>query len=174
MGGFGDSITASPSYLTALSASLGVEHVEYAFGGYKTSDLLLGLPPQAAREQATNSVLLCGINDVLNSIAAATIEANLTLLMAMLNNPVVVCILPFGNNAGWTAPKEAIRVAVNDWIKANVVNYVDAELVIGDGDPTQPVILPAYDSGDGLHLSTDGDTALAGAIFSQGFGSVAL
>lgn len=174
MGGFGDSITASPSYLAPLAASLGVQHVEYAPGGYKTSDLLLGLGPQAAREVATQSVLLCGINDVINDVAAATIEANLALLMAQLTNPHVVCLLPFGNHADWTGGREAVRVAVNDWIKFNTANYTDAELVMGDGDPTQPVLLPAYDSGDGLHLSTDGDTALAGAIFAQSFEGVAL
>ncbi|MGE0057009.1 MAG: GDSL-type esterase/lipase family protein [Dehalococcoidia bacterium] len=173
MGAFGDSISTAPSYADPLAQLLGVGYGEQAIGGYKTSDLLAFLKP-AHIDPYTNSVLLCGINDVIQGVSAATIEANLTLLIAELNNPVVVCLLPFGNYASWDAGKEAVRVAVNTWIKANVATYVDAELVMGDGDGSQPVLLAEYDSGDGLHPNADGNTALAEAIFEQGFGSEAL
>lgn len=63
---------------------------------------------------------------------------------------------------------------VNTWIKANVATYVDAEIVMGDGDGSQPVLLAEYDSGDGLHPNADGNTALAQAIFAQGFNSETL
>lgn len=173
MGAFGDSISTAPSYADPLAVLLNVGYGEQAIGGYKTSDLLAYLKPSYISPY-TDSVLLCGINDVLNSVSAATIEANLALLIAQLNNPVVVCLLPFGNYSGWDAGKEAVRVAVNAWIKANVANYVDAELVMGDGDGSQPVMLAEYDSGDGLHPNDDGNAALAQAIFEQGYNSTPL
>lgn len=174
MGAFGDSISTAPSYADPLAQLLHVGYGEQAIGGYKTSDLIAYLKPSMT-ERYSDSVLLCGINDVIQSVSAATIEANLTLLIAQLNNPVVVCLLPFGNYSGWTSGKEAVRVAVNTWIKANVAHYVDAESVMGDlSTPSQPVLKAAYDSGDGLHPNDAGNTALAGAIFAQGFGSEAL
>ncbi|TXH51432.1 MAG: hypothetical protein E6Q97_18410 [Desulfurellales bacterium] len=169
VGAFGDSISTAPSYADPLAQLLGVGYGEQAIGGYKTSDLLAYLKPSMT-SRYTDSVLLCGINDVIQSVSAATIEANLTLLLAQLNNPVVVCLLPFGNYAGWTSGKEAVRVAVNDWIRANVAHYVDAETVMG----TAGALKPAYDLGDGLHPNDAGNSALAQAIFEQGFNSTPL
>lgn len=173
LGAFGDSITTAPSYANSLATSLNAGYFEWAVGGYKTSDLLSYLKPSVT-SMASNSVLLCGINDVINSVSAATIQANLTTLIAALNNPVVVCLLPFGNYTSWDSTKEAVRVAVNTWIKANVTNYVDAELVMGDGNGSQPVLLAQYDSGDGLHPNDTGNAALASAIFAQAYDSTPL
>jgi len=60
---------------------------------------------------------------------------------------------------------EADRIAVNEWIRApgHFDAVVDFDRVVRD--PRQPeVLLPAYDSGDHLHLSPAGYRAMAGAI----------
>jgi lysophospholipase L1-like esterase len=58
---------------------------------------------------------------------------------------------------------EADRIAVNAWIRAHFDAVLDFEAVVRD--PARPGhILPAYDSGDGLHLSPAGYRALAAAI----------
>lgn len=166
LGAFGDSMTTSPSYAEPLANLLGRPWTEDGVAGYKTADLLPYIAPRAPRQIATDSVLLIGANDVIASVAAATIEANITALRALLHSPVSVCILPFANYAGWTAPKEAIRVAVNAWIVANIPDFVDAEAVMAEGNP--PALKAVYDSGDGLHPNTAGYAALAQAIYDQG------
>ena len=60
---------------------------------------------------------------------------------------------------------EADRLAVNQWIRApgHFDAVVDFDRVVRD--PRQPkVLLPAYDSGDHLHLSPAGYRAMAGAV----------
>lgn len=163
-------MTTSPSYTAPLAALLNVPAVEAAGSGYQLLDLLTYLGPRSEHLIASNAVLLCGINDVLQGVSAVTIEARLTTVMAQLQNPVVVTLLPFGNYTSWDAGKEAVRVSVNAWIAANVAHYVDAESVMG----TAGALKAEYDSGDGLHPNDEGNTALAGAIFAQGFNSEAL
>ena len=58
---------------------------------------------------------------------------------------------------------EADRIAVNDWIRKHFDAVLDFDLTVRD--PARPDHLaPAYDSGDGLHLSPPGYRALAGAV----------
>jgi lysophospholipase L1-like esterase len=58
---------------------------------------------------------------------------------------------------------EADRVAVNGWIRGHFDAVLDFDAVARD--PARPDHLnPAYDSGDGLHLSSAGYRALAAAI----------
>lgn len=174
LGCFGDSITTAPSYSDPLAIDLNVGFGEYAVGGYRTDQLLDLIAKPSVYARVTNSVLLSGIDDVLQDVSAATIEANLTTLMAKIPNPVVCTLMPFGGYVDWTSGREAVRVAVNTWIKANAATVVDLELVMGDGDPTQPKLLTAVGSADGLHPGTAGNTMLADAIFSQGFNSMVL
>lgn len=175
MGTFGDSITTSPSYSAPLSWALNVPWVEVAQDGAPTSTLLSLMQASSLTASADESVILCGINDVNANVSAAVIEANLAAIGALVHNPHYVTILPYGNHVGWTSGRETVRQAVNDWIKANTSNYTDAEAAMGDLTmPSQPVLKSAYDSGDGLHPNDAGNTALAGAIFAQGFDSEAL
>jgi lysophospholipase L1-like esterase len=58
---------------------------------------------------------------------------------------------------------EADRIAVNDWIPKHFDAVLDFDLTVRD--PARPDHLaPAYDSGDGLHLSPAGYRALAEAV----------
>jgi len=61
------------------------------------------------------------------------------------------------------AINEADRIALNAWIRANFDAVLDFDAVVRD--PARPDHLaPAYDSGDGLHLSPAGYRALAAAV----------
>ena len=74
-------------------------------------------------------------------------------------------ITPFMDCAPYhpKAITEADRVAVNAWIRAHFDAVLDFDAVARD--PARPDHLsPAYDSGDGLHLSPAGYRALAAAI----------
>lgn len=61
------------------------------------------------------------------------------------------------------AINEADRIAVNAWIRSHFDAVLDFDAVVRD--PARPDHLaPAYDSGDGLHLSPAGYRALAAAV----------
>jgi lysophospholipase L1-like esterase len=74
---------------------------------------------------------------------------------------------------GWYTPeKEAVREAVNDWIRSSdeFDGVIDFERAVRD--PAHPTrMLPAYDSGDHLHPNDLGMQAMANAIPLELFGS---
>lgn len=73
--------------------------------------------------------------------------------------PVVCTLMP---SVTLTPSQDALRVSQNDWIKSLGVSFIDFSGVAEDpSDPSQ--ILPAYDSGDGVHLSDAGQAAVAQA-----------
>jgi lysophospholipase L1-like esterase len=76
-----------------------------------------------------------------------------------------VPILPFAGSNYDTAPHEQARQAVNAWIRnsGRFDAVIDLESIVADREkPTR--LLPAYDSGDQLHLSAAGYQAMAEAI----------
>jgi lysophospholipase L1-like esterase len=82
-------------------------------------------------------------------------------------------ILPYGGSKYYHpgAQSEADRVAINAWIRdpGHFDDVVDFDQVIRD--PAHPnTILPAYDSGDGLHPSPAGYKAMGDAIPLAMFG----
>ncbi len=74
-------------------------------------------------------------------------------------------LTPFHESIFFTPEKEAVRQAANEWIRSSgafdaVIDF-DARL----RDPGQPERLtPSYDSGDHLHLSAEGNRAMASAF----------
>ncbi len=70
-------------------------------------------------------------------------------------------LTPFEGYRSWTPQRDAVRLAVNEQIRAGAVfdAYVDFDAVVRD--PAAPDrVLPAYDSGDHLHFNDDGYRAL--------------
>lgn len=82
-------------------------------------------------------------------------------------------ITPFGGNTGYDDPqglREASRQAVNAWIRTShrFDAVIDFDRVAHD--PANPrALLPAYDSGDHLHMNPLGYRAIAGAVPSRLF-----
>ncbi len=74
-------------------------------------------------------------------------------------------ITPFGGHSYYTPAHEAVRQAVNTWIRtsSNFDGVLDFDAVVRN-PVTQTNLLSAYDGGDGLHLNAAGYRALANAI----------
>ena len=109
-------------------------------------------------------LLLVGTNDIPSGPTADEITAALDGLVDRARRrgirPVLLTLLP----AGQRMPAyEQIRTQVNQWIRDSKEQVIDAEAVVRD--PAQPTrLLPAYDHGDGLHLSEAGHRALGAAV----------
>lgn len=121
-----------------------------------------------------------GVNDI--GTAAATSEAQQQVaadLIAAYEQIVVrahaqgidvygATLLPFGGNTPYDDPtgyREAARQTVNSWIRTSRVfdAVIDFDRTVRD--PVTPrQLLPAYDTGDHLHLNPTGYRALADAV----------
>jgi len=74
-------------------------------------------------------------------------------------------ITPFEGNGYYTPAHEAVRQTVNTWIRTSgkFDAVIDFDAVVRN--PVKPTkLLPAYDIGDGLHLSPAGYQAMADSI----------
>lgn len=72
---------------------------------------------------------------------------------------------PFRGWGSWTPEREAVRVAVNEWIRGSGAfdAVIDFDAVLRDpADPQR--IRPEYDSGDHLHPGDAGYAAMAAAV----------
>jgi lysophospholipase L1-like esterase len=124
-------------------------------------------------QPATRAVVVqLGINDIIRDSRggdAPALVRGLTLLTRDARNAGVrvtgTTLAPFEGHQGWTPERETVRQRVNAEIRAGGI--FDAVLDI-DGalrDPDRPSrLLPAYDSGDGLHPSDAGFAAMAAAV----------
>jgi lysophospholipase L1-like esterase len=74
-------------------------------------------------------------------------------------------ITPFGGNSYYTTAHEAARQTVNTWFRTNTVYdaLIDFDAVVRN-PVTLTNLLPAYDTGDHLHLNPAGYQAMANAI----------
>lgn len=118
-------------------------------------------------------VLFVGINDIGNSAAASPLTfedmvAGYRQLIARAHAARIAVIgatlAPFEGAAYYSAEKEALRQAVNAWIRASgeFDAVLDADRILRD--PARPGrLLPAYDSGDHLHPNDRGYQALGEA-----------
>ncbi len=111
-----------------------------------------------------------GINDVhLSGFSAEQIIGGLKQLAAQAEarglRTVVATLGPFEGYSTWTADKEAVRQAVNTWLRGDTGfdGLVDFDQILRD--PANPSkVLPAYDSGDHIHPNDTGAQALANAV----------
>ena len=73
--------------------------------------------------------------------------------------------MPFKGSGYYTAAHETARQTVNTWIRTSGSFDAVVDLDAAVRDPAQTdTLLPAYDSGDHLHLSVAGLQATADAI----------
>ncbi|WP_373314454.1 GDSL-type esterase/lipase family protein, partial [Catellatospora coxensis] len=78
---------------------------------------------------------------------------------------VVATLGPFEGYSTWTPEKEAVRQAVNTWLRGDngFDGLLDFDQILRD--PAAPSkVLPAYDSGDHIHPNDTGAQALAAAV----------
>lgn len=118
-------------------------------------------------------VLLEGINDIGNGdvTAAEQLIAGYRQVIAR-SHAAGVCVVggtltPFQGTAPpyYSAEKDAIRVAVNRWIRRSGEFDAVVDFDAATRDPSRPQrFLPAYDSGDHLHPGDAGYAAMAAAV----------
>jgi len=181
----GDSVTGNLNstpvtarYPRSLAGMLGRHAyvMNVGIGANTISDVNARLKSDVLNRQPLDAVVLVGINDIQGNRSAASIITDLQTLYATIAasdtgvNVRPVTILPFGAYIGWSTAREAVRLAVNDWIRTSSgLPYTEAE-TMGDGHATQPALQASFDDWDGLHISQNGDTELAKLIFQQSFG----
>jgi lysophospholipase L1-like esterase len=118
--------------------------------------------------------VLIGINDIVYSPSSATIPAAdliagyvQLLERAHLHGlPVLGFTLsPFSGFVYYTPAREAVRQAVNAWMRSALLFDVLADIDLALRDPAMPQrLLPRYDSGDHVHPNDTGYQALAAAV----------
>jgi lysophospholipase L1-like esterase len=133
-----------------------------------------------AQPGVTHTVIMLGTNDLRNRPAKPEEEVTAAQMIAGLKQfalrgqphgvKVIACTLtPFENETflpgAWNPGREAVRQAVNDWLRKtdDFDAVVDFDRALRDPDhPTQ--MLPIYDCGDHLHPSDLGYRAMGDAI----------
>lgn len=127
----------------------------------------------------THAILLLGINDIGFSVdfLAPSEPATFEQLILAISNAADAAkkagiqvhlgtIPPFKGAVYYTAHGEAMRQAVNDWIRANKAGadgIIDFDSALRNpGDPG--TLLPQYDSGDHIHPSDAGYERMAGIV----------
>jgi lysophospholipase L1-like esterase len=109
-----------------------------------------------------------GINDVqIAGHPADRVIGGLRQIVAQLEEKglrVLVCTLgPFEGFPSWTPEKEAVRLAINAYIRSEVDHVVDMDAVMRD--PAQPSRVKAeFDGGDHIHPNDAGAAAIAAAV----------
>jgi lysophospholipase L1-like esterase len=158
----GDSLVGGDALRSALKKALpqgSVVEVHSYVGqgtGYildRLGDVLLDRP--------SHVVILAGVNDLSSGRGAELVKMNLNEMYGATRysgaTPVAIQLLPWRGNPGGSK-HQAETVSINAWIRstAGVRNVRTASLGYTNG-----VLKPEYDTGDGLHLSAEGQQALA-------------
>lgn len=117
-----------------------------AVTGVKTVVIALGINDIQAFPQEGNPAR---ITDALRTLTERAHARGLRVIGATL--------MPYEGQGNWTPARNAVREHVNETIRAGGVfdEFLDFDLAVRD--PSRPNrLLPAYDSGDHLHLNDDG------------------
>ncbi|MEC3912722.1 SGNH/GDSL hydrolase family protein [Sphingobium sp. CR2-8] len=78
---------------------------------------------------------------------------------------VLATILPYKGAGYWSAQGEAVRIAVNDWIRTNKQADGFVDLAKAIADPADPArMAKPYDVGDALHPNDAGFRVMADAV----------
>jgi lysophospholipase L1-like esterase len=133
-----------------------------------------------AQPGVTHAVIMLGTNDLRNRPGKAEEEVTAPQMIAGLKQfavrghsagikVIIATLTPFENETflpgAWNPRREAVRQAVNDWIRKthDFDAIVDFDRALRDPDhPTS--MLPIYDCGDHLHPSDAGYRAMGDAI----------
>lgn len=120
---------------------------------------------------ATDVVLNIGTNDLAAGRSAADVVGGLVVfadhVRAAGKRVLLTTITPSTAGPHGTRAAAAAREAVNRWIRTQGRTHADGviDFAAAVADPVDPRRLaPAYDAGDGLHLSAAGYRAMAAAI----------
>jgi lysophospholipase L1-like esterase len=120
------------------------------------------------RDGVTDLVVLAGLNDVIFAVDAEPVDAVIDAYEAILDEAHADGLRVIGATltpGAFDPVREARRVAINEWIRTSGAFDVVVDLDAVIADPRSPsLVLAAYDSGDGIHLSDAGYAAVAAAL----------
>lgn len=149
--------------------------IEKGVGGERSDQISARLTADVLDLDPLLVLIDSGMNDVIQGVAAATIQATNQAMYEACDAAgieVVICTMqPWANYSGYNATEEAVRVAMNDWVKTRGRPYFDYDLAIGDR-ASPPALRSNYDSGDGIHTNVAGRVAVSAACFRQAFGGI--
>ncbi|NUP52646.1 MAG: SGNH/GDSL hydrolase family protein [Catenulispora sp.] len=119
---------------------------------------------------ARTLIILEGVNDIKAGTPADQVIAGLKQIAATAHaygmTVIGGTVTPFQGYSAWTTAYEAQRQTLNNFVRASggvFDSYVDFDAAVRD--PSNPAaLLPADDSGDHLHPSSAGYTAMAAAV----------
>jgi lysophospholipase L1-like esterase len=172
-------LVAAGRPISALNAGISGNQLLASQPGYGASGLDRFRRDVLRQPQVRTVIILEGINDIALSeatrgepvTAAQLIDGYQTLVRAAHDNGVRVIgatILPTKGTifpAYYTERGEAVRDAVNSWIRTCGAYDAVVDLDRVFADPTDPDRMrPEYDSGDGVHPNDTGMRAIADAI----------
>ncbi|HZR19483.1 MAG TPA: SGNH/GDSL hydrolase family protein [Verrucomicrobiae bacterium] len=161
--------------LSTNTATSGVAVLNMGIGG---NGVFGGLGPSAQarfnRDVLDQSgvrwlIVFEGVNDIGGGVPARSLINALARFInqAHARNVRVygATITPFGGNGYFSSGHEAARQTVNTWIRTGgkLDAVIDFDAVVRD-PANQVALLPAYDTGDGLHLNPAGYQAMASSI----------
>lgn len=168
----GDSLTANPAYCSGLKDGLADTGSAVVCRGYvgQGSAVVASHLNEAWKMNATDVVILAGVNDLASGRSLDQIKANLEGLYRAAKNGglrvVALTVTPWMDHA--KGEKNRGRTdALNEWILSNPIPdaIVDTSVL---GDHTG-CLLPPYDSGDGLHMTSAGAEDLAALVLEEAF-----
>jgi lysophospholipase L1-like esterase len=133
-----------------------------------------------AQPGVTHVIVMLGTNDLRNRWAKPEEEVTAEQMIAGLKQMAVrahargikivgATLTPFENETflvgAWTPAREAVRLAVNEWIRNGGAFDAVADFDKGLRDPEHPArMLPVYDCGDHLHPSDAGYNRMGDVI----------
>jgi lysophospholipase L1-like esterase len=167
--------------LASNAPTAGVSVLNMGIGG---NGIFAGLGPAAVKRferdvlnqaEARWVIVFEGVNDIgsASTRSSSTVATNSIsayqqfVVKAHGRNMRAYCatITPFGGNRYFTTAHEAARQTINAWIRTNSQFDAVIDFDAAVRDPiTRTNLLPAFDTGDGLHLNPAGYRAMANAI----------
>lgn len=167
----GDSITLNGGYVRELASRLGKSSIVKAFG-YKGEGIVT-IKNHLAEVLAihpTDLVVLAGVNDLSSDREPSTIIKNLDYVYktAQANKVrvIAIAITPWACNSIGKLRTSETQI-VNNWIKlSSSADAVVGTSVLGD---SHGCLLKGFDSGDGLHLNSEGHSLLGKLLYERGF-----
>lgn len=161
----GDSLVGGQAFKTALKTALPAGSVleVHSYPGKGTAAILDALG-QVLVGHPTHVVVLAGVNDLASGRGPDVVKLNLNEMYrateAIGAKPVAVELTPWRGNVGG-AKYQGETLSVNVWIQTGSGAMRVKTDSLGDANGR---LRSDYDSGDGLHMSADGQRALAALI----------